>query len=254
MEFFYDLGNPYGNSIKYEEYYGFKKVNYEVDDIQSMYERVTNAGIEVKEEIHPTADGSVEFSVLDPDGNEIQFTQYTEHTLIPISSDQKRESFSNVRYTTQIALNVEDEVNMMNFYTRGLGLKKVFTLTYGIIAQYMEEVGNTDIQTITSLKMMGNIPCIDYIEVAPHQFIEFLYCMGQHKKEQRDRSKIYGYQHFCLEVPNIKEAWEAVVYNGIHPDTEIALGTEGAYQFWITDPDGNKLELMEYAPGAKQLL
>lgn len=254
LEFFYDLGNPYGDSIKYEEYYGFKKVNYEVDDIQLMYERVVNAGIEVKEEVHPTADGSVEFSVFDPDGNEIQFTQYTEHTLIPISSAQKRESFSNVRYTTQIALNVEDEVNMMNFYTRGLGLKKAFTLTYDMIAQYMEKAGNTDIQTITSSKMMGNIPCIDYIEVAPHQFIEFFYCMGQHKKEKRDRSKIYGYQHFCLEVPDIKSAWEAVVYNGIHPDTEIALGTEGAYRFWITDPDGNKLELMEYAPGAKQLL
>lgn len=36
--------------------------------------------------------------------------------------------------------------------------------------------------------------------------------------------------------------------------TEIALGAEGAYQFWLVDPDGNRLELMEYAPGAKQLL
>ena len=37
------------------------------------------------------------------------------------------------------------------------------------------------------------------------------------------------------------------------PDTEISLGADGAYQFWLVDPDGNRLELMEYAEGAKQL-
>jgi len=35
--------------------------------------------------------------------------------------------------------------------------------------------------------------------------------------------------------------------------TEIALGVEGSYQFWLVDPDGNRLELMEYTKEAKQL-
>lgn len=254
LEFFYDLGNEYGDSVSYEDYYGFRKVNYEVADIQEMYAQVKNAGVKVKEEVHPVADGSIEFAVYDPDGNEIQFTQYTEHTRIPLTTEMEKKKFSHVRNTTQLAFQVKDEVNMMNFYTKGLGLKKAFTLTYGMLGEYLEKVGGADDQMLGGLKMMGNMPCIDYIEIAPHQYIEFFYCTGQSKKEERDRSKLYGYQHFCLEVPNIHAAWDAVIYNGIKPDTEITLGAEGAYQFWIVDPDGNRLELMEYAPGAMQLL
>ncbi len=253
LEFFYDLGGGYADKVDYEQCYGFKKVNYEVDDINAMHERMVEAQIAIKDEIHPTADGSIEFSVLDPDGNEIQFTQYTENTIIPITEEENRESFSQVRYTTQVALQIQDEVNMMNFYTRGLGLKKVFTFTYGMLAEYLEKMGG-DAEMIGGLKMMGAMPCIDYIEIAPHQYIEFFYCTGQQKQEERDRSKQYGYQHFCLEVSDIQAAWDAVTANGIKPDTEIALGTEGAYQFWLTDPDGNKLELMQYTENAKQML
>lgn len=253
LEFFYDLGNPYGEHEPYDDCYGFKKLNYEVSDIAAMHKRITDAGVAVKDEIHPTADGSLEFSVLDPDGNEIQFTQYTENTVLPLAKDN-REVVSPLKCTTQVAFQIHDEINMMNFYTRGLGLKKAYTLTYGDLATYMEKMGIGDAQTLGGLRMMAVMPCIDYIKVGPNQFIEFFYTTGQEKKEQGDRSKLYGFQHICLEVPDIHAAWDAVCANGIKPDTEIALGAEGAYQFWLTDPDGNKLELMEYAEGAMQLL
>lgn len=254
LEFFYDLGNPYGDHGSYDDYYGFKKLNYEVKDVSSMRDRLIAAGVSLKDEIHPTADGSLEFSVLDPDGNEIQFTQYTSNTVIPLTNPGDREENSPLKFTTQVAFQIQDEINMTNFYTRGLGLKKVYTLTWGDMADYLETLGAADEQTLGGLRMMASMPCVDYLEVGPHQFIEFFHTVGQEKREQRDRSKLYGFQHICLEVPDIHAAWDAVLYNGIKPDTEIALGIEGAYQFWLTDPDGNKLELMEYAPGARQLL
>ena len=43
------------------------------------------------------------------------------------------------------------------------------------------------------------------------------------------------------------------VANGITPDTKISPGADGAYQFWLTDPDGNRLELMEYTEDALQI-
>lgn len=135
-----------------------------------------------------------------------------------------------------------------------MGLKKVHTLTFGDLANYLEKIGMNDPQMLGGLRMVANMPCIDYIEVAPHQYIEFFYVVGQEKKEARDLTNFYGYQHICLEVPDIHAAWDAVTANGIKPYTQIALGTEGSYQFWMEDPDGNKIELMEYAPGAKQLL
>lgn len=253
LEFFYNLGMQYTPMGNREEYYGFRKVCYEVDDIETMRQRLLEAGIALKEDIHMTIDGSKELAVLDPDGNEIQFTEYGENTAIPLKEPENREQCSPCKFTTQIALQIQDEINMRNFYCRGLGLKKVFTLTYGDLADGLQRSGTADEQTLAGLRMMAALPCIDYVEIAPHQYIEFFYCTGQEKKEERNLQTYYGYQHICLEVSDIHAAWDAVIHNGIKPDTEIALGTEGAYQFWLTDPDGNKLELMEYAPGAKQL-
>ena len=106
---------------------------------------------------------------------------------------------------------------------------------------------------LMGLKMMGEQSWIDYIEVAPHQYIELFHTDGQTLKEDRDLQDAYGYQHICLEVEDIHTAWDAVTANGIKPDTQISLGADGAYQFWLVDPDGNRLELMQYAPDAKQL-
>ena len=44
------------------------------------------------------------------------------------------------------------------------------------------------------------------------------------------------------------------MHNGIVPETGISRGSDGAWQFWVRDPDGNRIEFMEYAPGALQLL
>lgn len=63
--------------------------------------------------------------------------------------------------------------------------------------------------------MMGEMPYIDYIEVAPHQYIEFFHTVGQEKKKKVD-TNFYDYHHICLEVSNIYEAWDAVIMNGIN--------------------------------------
>ena len=138
-------------------------------------------------------------------------------------------------------------------YCKGLGLKAVYTLTYDDLRKLLERSGQADEKTLTGLRMMGDRPWIDYIEAAPHQYIELFYTVGQTLKEDRNLQDAYGYQHICLEVHDIKAAWNAVTVNGLKPDTPISLGAAGAYQFWLVDPDGNRLELMEYAPGAKQL-
>jgi hypothetical protein len=79
---------------------------------------------------------------------------------------------SRVNYTTQVAFWVNDEQNMLPFYTRGLGMKKVATLSFADLAKAMEHAGNLTDEQLRGLRMMGNKPWIDYIEVAPHQYIE----------------------------------------------------------------------------------
>lgn len=255
LELFYTMGRTFDEIGNRKENYGYFKMNYEVDSIQQIRDHLEREGVELAEDIHQTADGSREIVVRDPDGNEVQFTEYPKDGSgrVPLTEDV-RESCSLVKYTTQVAFQVQDALNMADFYCRGLGLEKKATLTLGDLCGMLKAAGETDQRVLMGLQMMADKPWIDYIEVAPHQYIELFYVEGQDKEELRDLSGYAGYQHICLEVSDIQAAWDACTANGLKPDTGISLGADGAYQFWLTDPDGNRLELMEYAPGAKQLL
>lgn len=255
LELFYDLGNISRTIGNRKENYGYVKLNYEVEDIEALRDKLTAEGIKLDMDVHTSLDGSRELTVHDPDGNEVQFTEYPKDgkALISMEKDLTHAVCSEASYTTQVAYQVQDELNMERFYCLGLGLKKVATLTYGALAEAMAKAPNVDQQMLMGMRMMGNQPWLDFIEVAPHQYIELFHTAGQQLKEDKDLSDAYGYQHICLEVEDIQAAYAAVVANGIKPDTAISLGADGAYQFWLVDPDGNRLELMEYAPGAKQL-
>lgn len=252
LEFFYPLDESY-KDLPNKDYCGFKMVNYEVSDINIIRDSLISNSIPLKKDVYLSIDGSKKMSVLDPDGNEISFIEYipNKKNFLNLAPDV-RESCSLLNYTTQLSLSVRDDINMVNFYTTGLGLKLAGTLTYGDLANYLSDNNQATKQEIEELMLMRDTPWIDYIEVGPHQFIELIHEVTP-KLVQPDRKKSFGYQHFCLEVSDIQSAWDAVLHNGISPFTEIALGIEGAYQFWIKDPDGNELELMQYTKDALQL-
>lgn len=255
IELFHDTGRITRTIENRRENYGYMKYNFEVTDIVSIRDRLKDAGVIIEADIHLTADGAREIMVHDPDGNEVQFTEYPkgEEARISMTDDENRQVIARVNYITQVALQVKDAINMKHFYCKGLGLNTVYTLTYDDLRKFLEQSGQADEKTLMGLRMMGDQPWIDYIETAPHQYIELFYISGQTLNEDRDLQDAYGYQHICLEVLDINAAWSAVTANGLKPDTPIRQGADGAYQFWLVDPDGNRLELMEYVPGAKQL-
>ena len=156
-------------------------------------------------------------------------------------------------HITQVAYQVQDEVNMFLFYTRGLNMKHAGRLTYGDLAAAMENAG-AEREMLLRMRSFADKPWIDYIEVAPHQYIELFYTMEQEKQELRNLNDKYGYQHICFEVPDIQQVWDAVCENGLTPDSPITLGCEGTYQFWLTDPDGNRMEFQQYTHDSKQLM
>lgn len=60
------------------------------------------------------------------------------------------------------------------------------------------------------------------------------------------------YRHFCLEVTGLDEYCNMLKTRGVQV-TEISLGMDHSRQAWVTDPDGNQIELMEYGPSSLQL-
>ncbi len=260
LELFHNSGPAKKELGNRRDYYGYMKFNYEVADIEEIKTRLIEGGVKIDSDVHATSDGSLEITVHDPDGNEVQFTQYSAESLKQFGIEALSVSGSNTqslaRYTTQVAYQVRAGAKMKKFYCEGLGMKNILTRTYFDLLNSMEQNGmaRNNPAMVQGMRALGNLPWIDFLEVAPHQYIELFYSYGSKKKEERNLLPYFGYQHICLEVADIHEAWNAVINNGLVPDTQINLGADGSWQFWLVDPDGNRLEMMEYAAGAKQLL
>lgn len=94
-----------------------------------------------------------------------------------------------------------------------------------------------------------NNPWIEYIKVAPGQFIELFYG-GLHKAEETSRQ--IGFNHLCLEVENIHKLADELKAKGVTLDAEPKQAKDGNYQCWIKDPDGTRIELMQIEPDSPQ--
>ena len=61
-----------------------------------------------------------------------------------------------------------------------------------------------------------------------------------------DDLKILGVKHFALKVDNIEEARDFFIKKGIiSKDTQINKGRTGILYFFIKDPDGNFVEIVQ---------
>jgi len=59
------------------------------------------------------------------------------------------------------------------------------------------------------------------------------------------------YKHFCLEITGLEEYCGDLKDKGVEV-TAISLGMDNSRQAWVADPDGNRIELMEYGPISSQ--
>jgi len=94
-----------------------------------------------------------------------------------------------------------------------------------------------------------------YFECGNSTFLEFF--------DQAMAAEVWGgkveelmigtrYKHFCLEVIGLDELSKELKSKGVDV-SEISMGMDNARQAWITDPDGNQIELMEYGPLSLQV-
>ncbi len=129
-----------------------------------------------------------------------------------------------------LAFTVSDLDRALEFYCGVLGFEKLFDLNF--------DDGDTVKNWIT------------YLKIADKQFIE-LFTGGKDSIEYQPTN--IGYSHLSLEVSDIHEITEHVRKAGITIDTEPQRGADGNMQSWIRDPDGNRIEFMQYGETAAQL-
>lgn len=137
-----------------------------------------------------------------------------------------------IRQLAHLNFVTDDLANIVDFYVNKLGMQVKFTLDTkdGIPFGYYLDCGNATFleffdQTLAAKEWGGSISTL----------------------EQGTQ-----YKHFCLEVVGLDEYCIGLKKKGVRV-TEITIGMDHSRQVWISDPDGNNIELMEYSPNSLQL-
>ncbi len=61
-----------------------------------------------------------------------------------------------------------------------------------------------------------------------------------------------GYNHFCLLVDDMAATLKALEARGLPIPGEPVRGQDNNLQYWLRDPDGNRIELMQIASDSPQ--
>lgn len=84
-----------------------------------------------------------------------------------------------------------------------------------------------------------------YLHVGGDRFIE-LFPNGPEATTRASRDAT-SFRHLCLMTDDIAADIERFRAAGITIDREVSIGLDANQQAWITDPDGNPIELMQIA-------
>jgi lactoylglutathione lyase/glyoxylase I family protein len=87
-----------------------------------------------------------------------------------------------------------------------------------------------------------------YLKVADETFIEVFQDAAMGGPAQNK-----GLAHFCLETVDMEAVMAELSAKGV-AFTPKKRGSDGTWQIWLEDPDGNKFEVHEYTKESKQHL
>ncbi len=125
-----------------------------------------------------------------------------------------------------VAIRVRDLEKALGFYQGLLGLPEIFRLA------------NEDGE-----------PWLVYLKVNDDNFVE-LFPGGSPRPEVEGNP--VGYVHLCLHVDDMEETLAELAERGVDTSKGPSKGKDGNWQYWLTDPDGNRIELMQIMPDSLQ--
>ena len=167
-----------------------------------------------------------------------------------------------IKGISHLAFTAQDMEKSLKFYCDGLGLKHAFNLTAGDLidadakgdAQKEMKTAKGEAMSEQQIQAARNKPVIAYLQIAPSQFLELFYkTQNEIKPHESAEASTQSYQHLSLEVDDIEATRKDLAEKGYNPTSEITVGADNTKQLWYADPDGNKIELMEYTKDSWQL-
>ena len=151
-----------------------------------------------------------------------------------------------------LSFNCKNLEKSIHFYRDILGCEEKFCLYY---SDFINTIKTQNIKLppfiFNMLQKKKDKVWITYLEFADGVFIELFDQIGavlSHKAGAIHQN----YQHFAIIVDDIEKTKADLKNKGVKIDVDISLGVDGTYQMWIHDPDGNKIEIMQYTENSLQ--
>ena len=128
-----------------------------------------------------------------------------------------------------VAFRVTSLQQALDFYCTKLGFSEAFRL---------EQEGQPS-------------PWIVYIQIAPGSFIE-LFPYPQDAPGTIVREPQASYKHVCLLGDDLSATLDELAARGLEITGSPKQGLDTNLQYWLHDPDGNPIELMQIMPTSPQ--
>jgi catechol 2,3-dioxygenase-like lactoylglutathione lyase family enzyme len=122
-----------------------------------------------------------------------------------------------------VAISIRDIGSSVTFYARHFGLKRAGTYRHPGL-------------TIVLLKGRFTLELFKFQRCKP---------LPGYRKELDSDLRTLGVKHFSVEVPHIAAFYEKLKKARVSLATELRTFDNGAQYFFIKDPDGNLVEVME---------
>jgi len=196
-------------------------VAFATDDAESMRKFLAEHGVMVPAEVHREKSGTVWFTLHDPEGHEIEFVQSKPFR----PADSAREISGNMIHAGFV---VNDRAKEDKFYRDLLGFRLYW------------QGGMKDGQ-------------MDWVDMQVPDGTQWLEYMMQPAGAKLDANVLGILNHVAFGVTDIHAAEKILLSRGWKPsDRERAqLGKDGKWQLNLYDPDGTRVELMEFSPVEK---
>jgi catechol 2,3-dioxygenase-like lactoylglutathione lyase family enzyme len=196
-------------------------VAFATTDAEALRKYLSAHGIAVPSSVPTEADGSRTFQVLDPEGNRVSFTQLTDHPLAAPASAVHMVS-SHIMHAGYV---VRKRAPLDHFYKDILG----FHL-------YWQGGNPSDRIDWVMMQVPEGTDWIEYM----------LYLPANPSLEQLGSAN-----HLAPGVTSVAELQAKLEARGWKPtpgkDPKV-LGVDGKMQLDLTDPDGTRIEFMEFKP------
>ncbi len=89
-----------------------------------------------------------------------------------------------------------------------------------------------------------------YLHISGDRFLELF--PGGPAATERAATSAFSFRHLCLMSDDIEGDVDHLRENGVAIDRDVTIGLDANKQAWITDPDGNPIELMQISPISPQ--